>query len=325
MNRRRFLRLLPVSVLIASAARSAYAASEWPVRPIRIVVPFPPGGSVDTLARVIGPALSDRFGQAIVIDNRSGAGGAIGTAEAARSPADGYTLLMVYDTHAVNHHLHRRLPYDTFTAFRPISLLATSPMVLITPTRLEVRTVEDLIALARSRPEGLSVGHAGAGSSNQLLALQFSSQANITINQIPYRGAAPMLNDVVGGHLDFVISALPAVLPQVKAGTVRALAVTTAKAAPQLPDVPPLATAVPGFEGRSWVGLLVPAAVPDPAAEQLEQAVRTILNDRAIRARLEETGYHVEGSDAGTFLSFLHAESDRWGAVIKRYGISSSE
>lgn len=325
MSRSSLLRLTVLLLVAIDAGHIASAQSDWPNRPIRIVVPFAAGGSVDTLARLFGPALSERLGQPIIIDNKPGAGGVIGTAEVARSPADGYTLLMVFDTHAVNHHVHKRLKYDTFAAFRPISLLASAPMVLITPNSFEAKTAADLIAAARSRSDGLNIGHVGAGSSNQLLALQFASKANVKINQVPYRGAAPMLNDVVGGHLDFVISALPVVLPQVSAGTVRALAVTTAKAARQLPDVPPLANTLPGFEGRSWIGLLVPAGVPDTVAERLGNAVRTVFNDQSIRARLDETGYNAEASSAETFQSFMRAESDRWGAVIQEHGIALAD
>lgn len=315
---------LSAALLLAAAAHPAGAQSAYPTRPIKLTVPFPPGGNVDIVARVISQRLSENLGQPIVIENRAGAGGMIGSGEVAKSEPDGHTLLMVFDTHAVNHHLLRSISFDTFKAFKPITLMASSPMVLVTSNKLGAASVGALVAQAKAKDDAISFGHVGPGSSNQLVSLQFQQAAGIKLNGIAYRGGGPLVTDILGGHVDTAFASLPLVVNQVQGKQMTGLAIASKKRVAQLPDVPTVAEAYPGFEASSWVGMLVPAGVPQLIADRLHAEVTAILREPAITARLQEQGYVVEATTSDAFAAFIRQESDRWGPVIKANNLAGS-
>jgi tripartite-type tricarboxylate transporter receptor subunit TctC len=325
MKRRLALLGAGTFVLLSATGELArvHAQRQWPERPVRLVIPFPPGGTLDTVARIVAPRLSDRLGQPVVVDSKAGAGGLVGTAEAARAPADGYTVLMVFDTHAVNHHLYRSIPFDTFKAFAPISLLTTTPMTLVASNKLGVKSVADLVAKAKASPHAVSMGHAGAGSSNQLSALKFSQAAGIAFTEVPYKGAGPLLTDVLGGHVDAAFIALPVVMGAIKAGLITGLGVASASRVAQIPQLPALAETFARFESMSWIGLVAPAGVPKAVMDRMHADIVAVLHEPAVRTQLTERGFAVEGSTPEALASWIQGESDRLGALIRKHNILS--
>ena len=310
---------------LLSAALSLFAAAAygqaWPAKPIRIVVPWPAGGTVDGVARVIGPKLSAALGQPVVIDNRGGASGSIGAAEAAKAPADGHTLLLVFDTHAVNHLLYKKLAYDPFASFEHVSLLVTSPQILVAATNFAPGTIAELIAHAKANPGRVTYATVGTGSSNHLNAVFFSGRAGIDMVHIPYKGGAPMMTDMIGGQVNVMFVSAPQALPQVKAGRIKALAAGSAKRMAHLPDTPTVDESLPGFRAQSWVGLLAPAGTSKEIVVRLHQEMAKILADAEVRAKLGAQGFDIVGGTPEEFLTFTHAESDKWAKVIREFNV----
>ncbi len=299
----------------------AGAFAQYPAKPIRVIVPWPAGGTVDGVARVIGPSLSSGLGRAIVVENKAGAGGSIGQAEAAKAAPDGHTALLVFDTHAVNHLLYKNLGYDPFKSFEHVSLLVTSPQVLVGATNFAPNSVQELVTLAKANPGKVTYATVGAGSSNHLNALLLSNRTGIEMTHVPYKGGAPMMIDLVGGQVNVMFVSAPQAIPQVKAGRIKALAIGSARRIPQLPDTPTVAETLPGFAAQSWVGMLVPAGTPKEIVARLYAETTRALADSQVRGKLGAQGFDVVGSAPGEFLAFARAESEKWAKVIRDYNI----
>jgi tripartite-type tricarboxylate transporter receptor subunit TctC len=299
----------------------AALAQAYPSKPVRMIVPWPAGGTVDGVARVLGPRLAEGLGQPIIVENKAGAGGSIGEAEAAKAPADGHTVLLVFDTHAVNHLLYRSPGYDPFKSFEHVSLLVTSPQALVAATSFAPSTVAELLAYAKANPGKVTYATVGAGSSNHLNALLLSERAGLDMVHVPYKGGAPMMVDLVGGQVNVMFVSAPQAIPQVKAGRIKALAIGASQRIAQLPDTPTVAETLPGFSAQSWVGMLAPARTPAAVVARLHSEAVKALADAGVRGKLGAQGFDVIGSSPEEFLAFARAESDKWAKVIARFGI----
>jgi tripartite-type tricarboxylate transporter receptor subunit TctC len=311
---------LVVGALVASFCVSALAQA-WPSKPIRIIVPWPAGGTVDGVARVIGPRLADGLGRPVVVENKAGAGGSIGEAEAAKAGTDGHTLLLVFDTHAVNHLLYKNLAYDPFRSFEHVSLLVTSPQVLAGATNFAPSSVSELVAFAKAHPGKVTYATVGPGSSNHLNALLFSDRTGIEMLHVPYKGGAPMMTDLIGGQVNVMFVSAPQAIPQVQARRIKALAVGAARRIAQLPETPTVAETLPGFTAQSWVGALLPAGTSKEILARWHAELAKTLAESDVRGRLAAQGFDVVASSPEEFLAFARAESDKWAKVIRQYGI----
>ena len=314
-------RLAAGFLALGVALQMAAALAQYPNKPIRMIVPWPAGGTVDGVARVIGPSFSSGLGRPVVVENKAGAGGSIGQAEAAKASADGHTVLLVFDTHAVNHLLYKNLGYDPFKSFEHVSLLVTSPQVLAGATNFAPSTVAELVALAKANPGKVTYATVGAGSSNHLNALLLSNRTGIEMTHVPYKGGAPMMIDLVGGQVNVMFVSAPQAIPQVKAGRIKALAIGAARRIPQLPDTPTVAETLPGFAAQSWVGMLAPAGTPKGIVARLNAEAKKALADPEVRGKLDAQGFDVLGSTPEEFLAFARAESEKWAKVIRDYNI----
>ncbi len=315
-------RILVAGCALAAALFAAVVLAEsFPSKPIRLIVPWPAGGTVDGVARVIGPSFSSGLGRPIVVENKAGAGGSIGQAEAAKAQADGHTVLLVFDTHAVNHLLYKNLGYDPFKSFEHVSLLVTSPQVLAGAINFAPSTITELVAQAKTNPGKVTYATVGAGSSNHLNALLLSNRTGIEMTHVPYKGGAPMMIDLVGGQVNVMFVSAPQAIPQVKAGRIKALAIGAARRIPQLPDTPTVAETLPGFAAQSWVGMLVPAGTPKEIVARLNAETTKALADPEVRGKLAAQGFDVVGSAPEEFLAFARAESEKWAKVIRDYRI----
>jgi tripartite-type tricarboxylate transporter receptor subunit TctC len=318
----RWLRLLASFVLLLTAIDAAHAQDAFPARAVHVLVPFAPGGAVDIVARTLGDELSNRWGRAVVIENRPGAGGVVASEAEAKAAPDGYTLILVATGHALNPHLYAKLPYDSFNDFTPISLIGTSPNMLLVRADSPFRTLIDLIAAARERPGQISYGHAGNGTSSHLAGELLKYTAKIDITSIPYKGGAPALTDVIGGHIPMTFNNIPESIAQIMAGTVRPLGVTTAVRSPVLPDVPTIAEAgLPGFDTGVWWGLLGPGGLPRDITMKLARDCADAVNSPAVKARLIALGATPIGSSPGEFAALIRTDYEKWGPTIKAAGI----
>jgi len=316
----RMCAVVAAAVLIPGAAS---AQSPFPSRPVHIFVPYAAGGGVDILARTLGDVVSRQWGQGVVVENRPGAGGVVASQALAAAAPDGYTLIVVASGHATNPFLYEKLPYDTFKAFTPISLLASSPNILLVKADSPFRTVADVIAQARAKPGSLAYGHAGNGTSTHLAGELLKNLARIDINAIPYKGGAPAVNDLLGGQIPMSFNNGPESVGQLAAGSVRALAVTTASRASFLPDVPSMSESVPGYDTEVWWGLLGPAGMPPDLVEKLSHDFVAALNTDAVKQRLGKLGASPIGSSPQAFDVKIHADYDKWGPIIKAAGMKA--
>ncbi len=304
-------------------AAPAALAQQYPSKPVRLVVPFPPGGLIDTVARNIQPRLQEGFRQPVVIENRAGAGGTVGTDVAAKSAPDGYTLLMVFDSHAVNPHIYKKLPFDTFKDFAPISLLARNPLVLVAPPSLPATNVKELVAAAKAKPGSLAYASVGAGSSNHLVAELFKASTGTDLLHVPYKGGGPAITAVLAAEVQVMFLSATISVPHVRSGKMKALAVTGDKRSSALPNVPTLAeSGIAGFEIYSWVGLLAPAGMPAPIVQRVQQAFTQAIKSPDVQAKLAEQGLEVVASSPEAFGQHLRVESDKWGKLIRERNIS---
>jgi tripartite-type tricarboxylate transporter receptor subunit TctC len=319
----RWYRIVAAAAVMFGACGDASAQSPFPSRPVHIFVPYAAGGAVDTLARTLGDAVSRQWGQGVVIENRPGAGGVIASQALATSAPDGYTLIVVASGHATNPYLYEKLPYDTFRDFTPISLLASSPNILLVRADAPFRTLGDLIAAARAKPGTLSFAHASTGTSTHLAGELLKSLAKIDLNGIPYKGGAPAITDLLGGQITSSFNNGPESVGQIAAGAVRALGVTTAARASFLPDVPSIAETVPGYDTEVWWGLLGPAGMPRDLVEKLSHDFVAALNTDQVRERLTKLGATPIGSSPQQFDAKIHADHDKWGPIIKAAGIKA--
>jgi len=315
-----WFRATAVAAFMAAAAAAASAQS-FPSRPVRIFVPYPAGGGVDVLTRTLGDVVSKQWGQSVVVENRPGAGGVIASQAVVTSAPDGYTLIMVASGHATNPLLYAKIPYDTFKDFTPISLLASSPNILLVRADSPFRTMGDLIAAAKAKPGSLSFAHAGTGTSTHLAGELLKSLARIDLNAIPYKGGAPSINDLLGGQIPISFNNGPESVGQLQAGTLRALAVTTAERAPFLPDVPSMSEAVPGYDTGVWWGLLGPANMPADVLAKLSHDFVAALYTDSVKERLGKLGALPIGSSPQQFDARIHADYDKWGPIIQAAGM----
>ena len=316
-----FSRVLFATLALIAAALPA-AAQSFPSRPIRIVVSFAPGGQTDLVARVVAEGLSPRLGVPVLVENRPGGGGNIGTDSVARSAPDGHTLsVAAINTFGANPALYRSMPYDPVRDFAHIIHLVSSPNVIVVSAASPYRTLADLLAAARARPGALSYGTAGAGSSLFLFMELLKAQANVDILHVVYRGSSPALADVLSGTLTTVFDSVPSAIGQIRSGQLRALAVSPARRVPVLPDVPTVAEAgVPGFAQESWLGLAAPAATPAPVIARLNAETNAVLADPAVRTRLEGMGTRPVGGTSAEFAAFVASQVATWGEAIRRSG-----
>ena len=317
-----WFRATAVAAFMAAAAAAASAQS-FPSKPVHIFVPYPAGGGVDVLTRTLGDVVAKQWGQSVVVENRPGAGGVIASQAAVTSAPDGYTLIMVASGHATNPLLYPKIPYDTFKDFTPISLLASSPNILLVRADSPFKTMADLIAAAKAKPGSLSFAHAGTGTSTHLAGELLKALAKIDLNAIPYKGGAPSINDLLGGQIPISFNNGPESVGQLQAGTLRALAVTTAERAPFLPDVPSMSEAVPGYDTGVWWGLLGPANLPPDILAKLSHDFVAALNTDSVRERLGKLGALPIGSSPQQFDARIHADYEKWGPIIKAAGIKA--
>jgi tripartite-type tricarboxylate transporter receptor subunit TctC len=306
---------------IFAVAGTAAAQAPFPSRPVHIFVPYPPGGGVDILARTLGDVVSRQWGQSVVVENRPGAGGVVASQALATSAADGHTLMVVASGHATNAFLYQKLPYDTFKSFTPISLLASSPNILVVRTDSRFKTLGDVIAQARAKPGSLSFGHAGNGTSTHLAGELLKNLAGIDMEAISYKGGAPAINDLLGGQIPMSFNNAPEALGQLEAGTLRALAVTTVARSPFLPKVPAIAETLPGYDTEVWWGLLGPAGMPSELVTKISQDFVAALNAQPVKERLAKFGASPIGSTPQQFDARIIADYDKWGPIIKAAGI----
>jgi tripartite-type tricarboxylate transporter receptor subunit TctC len=308
---------------ILGADATASAQAPFPSKPVRIFVPYAAGGGVDILARTLGEVVSRQWGQSVVVENRPGAGGVVASQALIASPPDGYTLIVVASGHATNPLLYPKIPYDTFKDFTPISLLGSSPNILLVRADSPFKSLGDMIAQARAKPGSLSFAHAGTGTSTHLAGELLKSLARIDLNAVPYKGGAPAINDLLGGQIAMSFNNGPESIPQLEAGTLRALAVTTASRASLLPNVPSMAEGVPGYDTEVWWGLLGPAGMPADLVTKLSQDFVAALNTEAVKARLAKLGASPIGSSPGNFDAKIRADYEKWTPIIKGAGIKA--
>ena len=316
------LRRVTIIFLAALALTGPSAAESYPERVVRIVNPYPPGGSVDVMARLLAQRLSDNLGQQFIVENRSGGGGNTGSDSVAKAEPDGYTLLFTAPGPlTINQTLYSKLSFDPATDFAPIALFATAPIVLIVNPDVPASNVQELIGLAKKEPGKMNFASAGNGTTNHLSGEMFKSMAKIDIVHVPYRGAGPAMNDLVGGHVQMFFDLMPVVLPQVTAGKVRALGIAGAARATALPNVPTVAEqGVPGFDASSWYGLVAPAKTPEPVQAKLRDEVAKALKAPDMISRIRELGSEPGTAFGKDFGAFMAAETKKWAEVIRASG-----
>jgi tripartite-type tricarboxylate transporter receptor subunit TctC len=301
---------------------SCAAAAAYPEKPVRLVVPFSVGGTTDFIARFMGKKFTDELGQQFVVDNRGGAGGTIGADIVAKAPGDGYTLLLYHIAVATSPALYKKLPYDPERDLAPISLVGTTPSIMVVHPSLDVHSVKDLIALAKAHPGELRYGSAGIGSAGHLGVALFEYYAHVKMSHIPYKGGGPALAAMVGGEVQVMIQTMPDTIRQVRAGRLRLLAVSTAHRVPELPDTPTIAEAgVPGYEYFTWFGLFAPGTTPQPLVDKLNAVINKTLAMPDLQAQFRKDGLEPKGSTSKDFRSLVHAEIIKWAKVIKAAGI----
>jgi tripartite-type tricarboxylate transporter receptor subunit TctC len=321
LTRRDFLGATAAGLVVAGTGGAASAQSGYPAKPIRLIVPYPPGGSTDIAARVVGEQISQSLGQRFVVDNRPGAGGNIGMQLAATSDPDGYTVVVGTTAHAINMTLFKDLSYDTVKDFEPIALLTEVPLMLVVNPSVKAQTVKELIALAKEEPGSLDVASSGNGQSTHLAAELFNAMAGVRMTHVPYKGSAPAITDVVAGHVQLMFDTVMSALPHVQAGKLRALAVTSAKRAPVVPDVPTIAeAALPGYEAIAWNGLFAPKDTPRAIIDQLNaETVKTVQSDK-VKEQFASMGATARPTTPDEFASYVRNEVTKWAKVVNESG-----
>lgn len=301
---------------------SAQSAENYPARPIRLVVPFPPGGSTDFVARVVALSLTDRLGQSVVADNRPGAGGNIGTDLVAKAPPDGYTLLWANVAPvAINTSLYRKLPYDPAKDFSPITLAAVFPNVIVVQASFPAKSVKELIALARAKPDQLTYASAGNGSSTHLAPELLKAMAGIRMQHVPYKGGGPALVAVMSGEVSMYFSSVPGAMPHVQSGKMHALGVTSLARSPALPNVPTIAeSGLPGFEAINWNGVLAPAHMPAPLVAKLHKEIAALLASPEVKGKLLAQGAEPAPMTPQKFAAYIATETTKWAKIVKLSG-----
>ena len=299
----------------------ASAQTSYPTKPIRLIVPFPPGGPTDVTARVIAEEMSQTIGQQVIIDNRAGAGGNIAAGVAAKSAPDGYTLFFATGgTHGINPSLYAKIPYDPIKDFAPVVWVSTSPNVFVAHPKFPASTMSELIAYAKANPGKVNFATAGNGTTTHMSAELLKALTGIDIVHVPYRGSGPALSDLLAGHIELMVDGLPSSMPHIKAGSIKALGVTTAQRTPSAPNVPAVSETVRGYEAVAWFGLLVPAGTPKQAIEKLNAEANRALRTEKIRKRYAELGAEPHGGTPEEFDKQIRTELKKWADVVKATG-----
>lgn len=308
---------------LACMCGSACAQTTFPARPVTLVVPYPPGGSADILARAVGQKLGTMWGQSVIIDNRAGAGTAIGAKAVAVAPADGYTLLMgTVSSHAINPAMNK-VGYDPVRDFTAVAPIASIAFVLVAQPTLPAAKVQDVVALAKAKPGDISYASAGPGTSNHLAGALFESASNISLLHVPYKGSAPALNDVLAGHVKLMFDLQATALPHIASGKLKALAVTSRERSPQLPSVPTMAeSGVPGYEVSAWFGVFAPAGIPAAVTDKLNQSLTAVLKTPDLQKQLRDLGAEPEFATPDVFSTYVRSESAKWTQVVKAVNLS---
>jgi tripartite-type tricarboxylate transporter receptor subunit TctC len=317
-----FLRLLAcVCVLLGPAAQ----AQSYPDRPIRLIVPFAAGGTVDIVARIVGAKLSDLAGVTVIVDNKGGAGGIIGTEMTAHAPGDGYTLLLHSASITYDPSLHDKLPYDTTRDLVPVAMVGTTPNLLVVNPAFPARSAADLIRMAREKPGSITFATGGFGSSSHLAVALFGDLSGTKFNHVPYKGAGPALADVVAGHIDFTIATMPGAIGQVRGGSLRALGVSSLTRSAELPDLPTIAdSGLPGYEYVAWFGVFAPGSTPAALVARLNALLQQALRAPDMQAKLRTQGVETELLSPGQFRDKVTSEIERWRGVIEKAGLKST-
>jgi len=318
-------RLCAATLGLAAAAlpfASAQAQAAYPSKPIRLIVPFPPGGGTDMIARTVAQKLTDMHQWTVVIDNRPGAGGNLGVDAAAKAAPDGYTLVLGQTSNlAINLALYAKMPYDPLKHLTPVALVSSSPIVMVTAATSPYKTFADVVAAAKAKPDGLTLGYSGNGTVSHLAGELAGDAAGIKLRHVPYKGAAQAMTDVVSGNIDLYMSAIPTLIGQVRTGKMRAIAVTSAKRSAQLPQAPTLAeSGYKDFEAITWFGILAPAGTPPAIVQQLNKAINQALQQPDTAERLRSEGGEVLGGTSESFQQLLKAEIPRWAKIVKDSG-----
>ena len=312
------------AIALSALAGTGYGQA-YPAKPIRFVIPFSPGGAADVPGRMIGQALSKALGQQVLADNRPGAGGGIGAEAVAKAPADGYTILMISNTHTISRSLYRRLNYDLLKDLAPVMQIAAAPNVLVVHPSLPAPNVKALVALARSRPGAIDYASSGNGSAQHLFAALFTSMAGVKMNHVPYKGSAQATTDLIAGHIQVSVPGINNVLQHVKSGRLRALGVTSTYRATELPDVPTIAEAgVPGYEAILWLGIMAPAGTPREIIARLNGEITKILGQPDIKQGYSRIGTDVVATDPEKFGALIKSEIAKWAKVVKETGVQAN-
>jgi len=317
--------LRTVSTVILSALAVSAVADDYPNKAIRLIMPYPIGGSIDIAGRMVAQRLADNLGQAVVVDNRTGAGGIVGTETGARAAPDGYTVLMGgVGTLALSPSLQKNLPYDPNKDFTPVTLLVTIPYVVVVQPSFKAANIKELIALAKAKPNEINYGSGGSGSAPHLAAELFKTMADVRITHVPYKGSTPAITDTMSGQVQLTFTGIPSVMTQMKAGRLRPIGVTSLKRTAALPEVPTIAeSGVPGYEVNPWFGVLLPARTPQPLVSRLNAEILKVLQLPATRERFAAEGFEAVGNTPAQFAAYIKAEQIKWGKVIKDAGIKA--
>jgi len=318
--------LLALAVGLGAGLASAAHAQGWPVKPVKVIAVFPPGGSVDQVARALAQQMSVQTGQTFIVDNRGGASGSIGTAALAKSEPDGYTIGVVFDTHAVNPSLIPNLPFDTLKDLTPLMLIGTGGMALVTNVAQPYKSFRDVVAAAKAKPGSVAYGTIGAGSLGHLAMAQLGNQLGVEFIHVPYRGGGPLMSDALGNQVPLAIGSVFLVSPHVASGKLRAIAVTSLKPDPSLPGVEPIAAqGVPGFEAYTWWGVFGPGNMPPALARRIYEELAKAVNTPSVREKLVAQGIDVSGAPGDQLDAFVRKEMVRWAKVIKDNNIKSGD
>jgi len=315
------MRLSNAALVVALALATSALAQTYPTRPVRMVVPLSAGGFTDVAARILAPRLSEALGQQVFVENKPGAGATIGAEVVAKSKPDGYTLLFTATPHVISAALYRNLPYDPLKDFTAVTLVASGPYVLVVNPQLQVRTVQELIAAAKAQPGKIDYASSGNGSAQHLVSAMFASMAGIELSHVPYKGSGPAMQDLLGGQVKVSFAGIPNVMPHLRSGKLRALAVSTPKRSPDLPEVPTLAEAgVPGFDATLWAAILAPAGTPSEIVQKLyAETAKALRHPEALKA-ISLTGLDVSIVGPRELPAFLRAETEKWGKVARESG-----